>query len=443
MSRANVVSFRRVAPWWTAAAASRLEIDGGAPLTGEIAIAGAKNAALPLMVAAALTDERLTLRNLPRILDVAILAGILAELGAVVEWDEKGPALSGTIQGAGFGRGRVDGALVARMRASFLVAGAALARLGRIALPLPGGDAIGLRPVDFHLAGFRQMGATAEIEGGEVVLAAPGGLRGAAIVLPFPSVGATQNLMLAATLARGETTITNAAREPEVTDLARCLVAMGARIAGIGTDTLAITGVDRLHGATYDVLPDRIELGTLICAAAATGGELRLAGAAPELLSAALPVFEDAGVEVVADGDGLIARRGPGGLVGVDIMTQPYPGFATDLQPQAMALLSCAEGAAMVTETLFENRFRHVPELQRMGANIRVVRNHAVIRGVPALHGAEVTATDIRAGACLLIAALGARGTSTLHGVDHVDRGYDNLVDRLRRCGARIRRVDL
>lgn len=443
MSRANVVSFRRAAPWWTASAAGRLEIDGGVPLRGEIAVAGAKNAALPLMVCAALTDDRLTLRNLPRILDVAILAGILAELGVEVSWDEAGPALSGTMGGAGFGTGRVDSALVARMRASFLIAGAALARLGRIALPLPGGDAIGLRPVDFHLAGFRQMGAVAEIEGGEVVLSAPGGLRGAAIVLPFPSVGATQNLMLAATLAQGETSITNAAREPEVTDLARCLVAMGARIDGIATDTLHIVGVDRLHGATYDVLPDRIELGTLVCAAAATNGELRLAGASTELLSAALPVFEDAGIEIAAAEGAVTARRGAGGLVGVDIMTQPYPGFATDLQPQAMALLSCAEGAAMVTETLFENRFRHVPELQRMGANIRVVRNHAVIRGVPALHGAEVTATDIRAGAGLLIAALAARGTSTLHGVEHVDRGYDNLVERLRRCGARIRRVDM
>jgi UDP-N-acetylglucosamine 1-carboxyvinyltransferase len=443
MSRANVVSFRRAAPWWTAAAASRLEIEGGAKLAGEIAIAGAKNAALPLMVCAALTDDRLTLRNLPRILDVAILAGILAELGVEVSWDESGPALSGTMAGAGFGSGRVDGALVARMRASFLIAGAALARLGRIALPLPGGDAIGLRPVDFHLAGFRQMGAVAEIMGGEVVLSAPAGLHGAAIVLPFPSVGATQNLMLAAVLAKGETSITNAACEPEVTDLARCLSAMGGRIAGIGTDTLRITGVDRLHGATYDVLPDRIELGTLICAAAATGGELRLTGASTDLLSAALPVFEGAGIEIESADGGIVARRGAGGLQGVDIMTQPFPGFATDLQPQAMALLSCAEGAAMITETLFENRFRHVPELQRMGANIRVVHNHAVIRGVPALRGAEVTATDIRAGAALLIAALAAQGTSTLHGVEHVDRGYDNLVERLRRCGARIRRVDL
>ncbi|MGK9170350.1 UDP-N-acetylglucosamine 1-carboxyvinyltransferase [Inquilinus limosus] len=443
MSRANVVSFRRAAPWWIASAAGRLEIDGGVPLKGEIAVAGAKNAALPLMVCAALTDERLTLRNLPRILDVAILAGILAELGVEVSWDETGPVLSGTLGGAGFGRGRVDSALVARMRASFLIAGAALARLGRIALPLPGGDAIGLRPVDFHLAGFRQMGATAEIEGGEVVLSAPNGLHGAPIVLPFPSVGATQNLMLAATLAKGQTSITNAAREPEVTDLARCLAAMGARIDGIGTDTLHITGVDRLHGATYDVLPDRIELGTLICAATATGGALRLTGAPADLLSAALPVFEGAGIEIESSDGAVLARRGAGGLMGVDIMTQPYPGFATDLQPQAMALLSCAEGAAMVTETLFENRFRHVPELQRMGANIRVVRNHAVIRGVPALHGAEVTATDIRAGAGLLIAALAADGTSTLHGVEHVDRGYDTLVERLRRCGARIRRVDI
>jgi UDP-N-acetylglucosamine 1-carboxyvinyltransferase len=443
MSRANVVSFRRAAPWWTAAAAGRLEIDGGPPLAGEIAIAGAKNAALPLMVAAALTDDRLTLRNLPRILDVAILAGILAELGVDVSWDEQAGALSGTMGGAGFGRGRVDAALVSRMRASFLIAGAALARLGRIALPLPGGDAIGLRPVDFHLGGFRQMGATAEIEGGEVVLSAPAGLHGAAIVLPFPSVGATQNLLLAAVLAKGETTITNAAREPEVVDLARCLAAMGARIAGIDTDTLRITGVDRLHGATYDVLPDRIELGTLICAAAATGGELRLTGASTELLSAALPVFAGAGIEIETTSGGITARRGAGGLQGVDIMTQPFPGFATDLQPQAMALLCCAEGAAMVTETLFENRFRHVPELQRMGANIRVVRNHAVIRGVPKLAAAEVTATDIRAGAGLLIAALAAGGISTLHGVEHVDRGYDNLVERLRRCGARIRRVDL
>ena len=441
MAQAKIVALSRAASWWTAPADGAIEIEGGRPLAGTIAIAGAKNAALPLMIAAALSDEPLVLHNLPRILDVAVLANILEGLGVAVRWDERGETLTGRFCGAGLGRGDVDFALVVRMRASFLIAGALLARLGRVSLPLPGGDAIGLRPVDFHLDGFRAMGATVSADGGAVTVTAPRGLAGARIVLPSPSVGATENLLLAAVLARGETAIVNAAREPEVGDLARCLVAMGARIDGIGSDVLHIAGVARLSGAAHRVIADRIELGTFMCAAAATDGELCLAGADPALLAAAAPVFAAAGIETAAARGGVIARRAARGLAGTDIVTQPFPGFATDLQAQAMALLARAEGASLISETLFESRFHHVPELQRMGANIRVVGRNAMVRGVKALHGAAVRASDVRAGAALAIAALSAEGKTRIDGVEHFDRGYDRFVERLAACGANIRRV--
>ncbi|MBL8836386.1 MAG: UDP-N-acetylglucosamine 1-carboxyvinyltransferase [Alphaproteobacteria bacterium] len=441
MASPNVVRLRRVAPWWSVPSQGAIVIDGGRRLAGTLAIAGAKNAALPLMIASILSERPLVLRNLPRILDVAVLANILEGIGVSVEWDERGDTLTGRFCGRRLGSGAIDGVLVTRMRASFLVAGAMLARLGRVALPLPGGDAIGLRPVDFHLAGFRAMGATVSLDAGGVTIAAPRGLRGARIVLPSPSVGATENLMLAATLARGETAIVNAAREPEVGDLARCLVAMGAQIDGVGTDVLRITGVAALDAANHVVLADRIELGTFMCAAAITDGDLTLTGADPALLAAAGPAFAAAGIAATGTGDGVRVRRASGGLRGIDVVTQPFPGFATDLQAQAMALLCRAEGAGVITETLFESRFRHVPELQRMGANIRVVGRNAMIRGVPALHGTAVEAGDVRAGAALAIAGFSAAGTTTIAGVEHFDRGYDRFVERLARCGAAIRRV--
>lgn len=441
MPSSNVVRLARAAPWWTVPSHGAIAIEGGRRLSGTIAIAGAKNAALPLMIASILSDAPLVLRNLPRILDVAVLANILEGLGVSVEWDERGDTLAGRFCGKRLGSGAIDGELVTRMRASFLVAGAVLARLGRVTLPLPGGDAIGLRPVDFHLAGFRALGAAVSLDGSGVTIAAPHGLQGAHIVLPSPSVGATENLMLAATLARGETTIVNAAREPEVTGLAGCLVAMGARIDGIGSDVLRIAGVSALGAADHAVLADRIELGTFMCAAAITDGELTLTGADPALLAAAGPAFAAAGIAATQAGDGVRVRRDSAGLRGIDIVTQPFPGFATDLQAQAMALLCRAEGASMVTETLFESRFRHVPDLQRMGAAIRIVGRNAMIRGVPALNGAAVSAGDVRAGAALAIAGLAATGTTTIAGVEHFDRGYDRFVERLARCGAAIRRV--
>lgn len=442
MADSGIGALAGAASWWRTPPDGLLRIEGGRPLAGTIAIAGAKNAALPLMVCAALTDAPLTLANLPRILDVAVLANILERLGVAVSWAEAADGLSATFRGTGLGSGAVDGALVGRMRASFLIAGALLARLGRVRLPLPGGDAIGSRPIDYHLDGFRQMGAAVALEGGTVALAAPHGLHGAAIALPAPSVGATENLMIAAVLARGETTIINAAREPEVADLARCLTAMGARIEGAGGDIVRIAGVARLGGAAHRVMSDRIELGTFACLAAATDGELRLAGAARTLLGAAGPVLAAAGVALREEAeDLLVASRAAGGLAGVDVMTQPFPGYATDLQPQIMALLTRADGASMITETLFENRFRHVPELRRMGADIRIAGAHAVVHGVARLHGADVAATDVRAGAALALAALSAEGASTIAGVEHVDRGYDDFVGRLQRCGAAISRI--
>ncbi|HYD98549.1 MAG TPA: UDP-N-acetylglucosamine 1-carboxyvinyltransferase [Alphaproteobacteria bacterium] len=428
------------APWWRAPENARFLIEGGAPLVGEIAIGGAKNAALPLLVCALLTDDELVLRNLPRILDVAMLSTVLRDLGLAVEWEEGG-SLTGRFRGLGLGAGTVNADLVARMRASFLIAGALVARLGRVSLPLPGGDAIGSRPVDFHLAGLRAMGAKVDVSGGTVTIEADSGLHGATIVLPMPSVGATEHLMIAAALADGETRIVNAAHEPEIVDLAALLNAMGARIEGAGQDTVVIQGVPRLHGADHAVMPDRIELGTYVAAAAMTGGRLLMPGVTTAMLGAAAPVMRAAGVDLVDLDDGLLAGRSPRGLRGTDVVTQPFPGFATDLQPQMVALLGMADGAAMVTETLFENRFQHVRELVRMGAQMTVMGNLARIRGIRRYTAAAVEATDIRAGSALVLAALAGEGTTEIAGVMHLDRGYEDLERKLIRCGARIRRV--
>jgi UDP-N-acetylglucosamine 1-carboxyvinyltransferase len=331
--------------------------------------------------------------------------------------------------------------LVRKMRASVLVLGPLVARERRARVSLPGGCAIGARPVDLHLKGLQAMGAEIELSEGYVEARAPDGLRGAEIVFPFVSVGATENLLMAATLARGETVLKNAAREPEVQDLANCLVAMGARIEGIGSDRIVVRGVDRLHAATHAILPDRIETGTYAMAAAITGGDIELTGTRIDLLESAVVALRSAGVAVDATPDGFRVQRTNAPLTGTDVMTEPYPGFATDLQAQMMSLLTMAEGASMITETIFENRFMHVPELRRMGANINLHGSSAMVRGVRKLTGAPVMATDLRASSSLVIAGLAAEGETVVNRVYHLDRGYERLEEKLAACGADIERL--
>jgi UDP-N-acetylglucosamine 1-carboxyvinyltransferase len=427
------------APWWRPSPGRVLAIRGGRPLAGAYPISGAKNAVLPLIVAALLTPHLVTLRNVPASLDVAVLAALLQRLGASLHWSSAG-GLSLTICADRVHPEQVDGALVARMRASVLLLGALLARCGEARLPMPGGDAIGLRGIDFHVAGLRAMGATIDLAGGMIDARAPAGLRGADIRLPQPSVGATENLLLAAVLAAGTTVIRNAAREPEVADLAACLTSMGAAISGAGSDAVTIRGGLPLVGASHAVMPDRIELGTLACAAAITDGELVLDGGRLDLLGAAAPALAAAGVELSPVANGLVARRAAGGLRGIDVVTQPHPGFATDLQAPTMALLATAAGASTLTETIFEQRFRHVDELRKLGAAITMRGRTAMVRGVARLQGAAVTGTDVRAAAALAIAGLGAAGETVLDGLDHLDRGYDRIVDKLVACGAQVTR---
>ncbi|HTR83193.1 MAG TPA: UDP-N-acetylglucosamine 1-carboxyvinyltransferase [Reyranella sp.] len=432
------------APWWHPSAGRTLAIKGGKPIVGTYPVSGAKNAVLPLMVSALLTPHLVTLHNVPANLDVAVLAELLQRLGCGMSWSTSnatGNGLSVTLCADRVQPRAIDQELVTRMRASVLLLGALLARCGEARLPLPGGDAIGLRGIDFHIAGLRAMGATVELDGGTIHAAAPHGLKGADILLPMPSVGATENLLLAAVLARGTTTLRNAAREPEIADLAACLIAMGAKISGVGSHELVVEGDAALAGAVHAVLPDRIEFGTLACIAAITNGELMLPNSRIELLGAAAQSFEAAGVVLRETERGVIARRAAGGLRGVDVTTGPFPEFATDLQAPAMALLTRAAGASAITETIFEQRFRHVDELRRLGANISVVGRTALVRGVDRLNGAAVTCTDIRAAAALVIAGLGASGETVLNGLDHLDRGYDRMVEKLAACGADIVRA--
>ncbi len=438
MSHSSTPPLFAAAPWWRPSPGRSLVIRGGQPLVGTYPISGAKNAVLPLMVSALLTPHLVTLHNVPANLDVAVLSALLQRLGAGLHWSTTGAGLSVTICADRIHAAQIDKELVARMRASILLLGALLARCGEARLPMPGGDAIGLRGIDFHVAGLRAMGAEVELSGGMIHATAPAGLRGADILLLQPSVGATENLLLAAVLATGTTTIRNAAREPEVADLAACLAMMGADIVGVGTDALTVRGGAPLRGATHKVMPDRIELGTLACAAAVTNGEVMLQYGRLDLLGAAAPLLASAGVELREVEGGLIARRSEAGLVGIDISTRPHPGFATDLQAPAMALLSVAAGASTITETVFEQRFRHVDELRKMGANITVRGRTALVRGVPKLQGAFVTGTDVRATAALVIAGLGASGETVLDGLDHLDRGYDRMTEKLAACGARI-----
>ncbi len=421
-------------------------IRGGKPLRGTIQVGGAKNAALPLMTASLLTDETLTLSNLPHLADITTLANLLVQLGVTLHLDGHSPngghagrVLSLTAKNVASTVASYD--LVRKMRASVLVLGPLVAREGRARVSLPGGCAIGTRPVDLHLKGLQQLGAVIDLQEGYIEAAAPGGLVGAEIVFPFVSVGATENLLMAATLARGETVLSNAAREPEVSDLALCLQAMGADIDGIGTDTLRVRGVPRLHGATHQIVADRIETGTYAMAAAITGGDVELVGARADLMSAALDALRGAGTTITPTDKGIRVQRSNGPLIGTDVMTEPFPGFPTDLQAQMMALLTTAEGASMITETIFENRFMHVPELRRMGANINLHGASAMVRGVPKLTGAPVMATDLRASVSLVLAGLAAEGETIVNRVYHLDRGYERLEEKLAACGADIARV--
>jgi len=420
----------------------KIRIKGGVPLEGVIPIGGAKNAALPLMAVSLLTPDTLTLENVPNLADIATMANLLVQHGVTVVPDEAGGNGGQVLElsAAHITSTIAPYDLVRKMRASILVLGPLLARCGRARVSLPGGCAIGPRPVDLHIKGLQRLGAEVELHGGYIDARAPKGLKGAEIAFPAVSVGATENLLMAATLADGETLLINAAREPEITDLANCLVAMGARIDGIGTDRLSIVGSGRLHGTTHAIIPDRIETGTYVMAAAATDGEVQLTGTRIDLVATLVRTLEGAGVEVSPVADGLKVRRRSRSLQGVDLMTEPYPGFPTDLQAQMMALMATARGASMITETIFENRFMHVPELARMGANITVHGTSALVRGVPCLMGAPVMATDLRASVSLVVAGLVAEGETVINRVYHLDRGYEKIEEKLAACGARIER---
>ena len=424
----------------------RIRIRGRIPLSGAIPISGAKNAALPLMAASLLTDEPLVLSNLPRLMDISTMVNLLSELGVeinvsaeVTQSRPTGRVIELTAHAIHDSVAPYD--LVRKMLASVVVLGPLLARCGRARVSLPGGCAIGTRPVDLHLKALAQLGAEIELREGYIEARAPDGLTGAHVTFPAVTVGGTENLLMAATLAKGETVLANAAREPEVTDLAHCLVAMGADIDGVGTDTLTIQGRERLHSALYTILPDRIETATYAVAAMMTGGDVELLGARRDLIESVVDTLSAAGGEVSETPDGLRVARRNGPLKGVDVMTEPYPGFPTDMQAQMMALMTVAEGAAMITETVFENRFMHVPELCRMGADINVHGASAIIRGVPHLSGAPVMATDLRASVSLVLAGLAAEGETMINRVYHLDRGYERLEEKLAACGADIERV--
>jgi UDP-N-acetylglucosamine 1-carboxyvinyltransferase len=425
----------------------KIRIVGGQRLNGTIPISGAKNAALPLMIAGLLSDETLVLQNVPRLRDVALLQRILSNHGVDYSLDGKRPGqdhLAGQtlrISAANIVDTTAPYDLVSQMRASFWVIGPLLARCGEARVSLPGGCSIGTRPVDFFIYGMKQLGAEIDIDRGYAVAKAQGGLKGGRVHFPKVSVGATHTVMMAATLARGETVIENAAREPEVADLAKCLIAMGAKIEGAGTSTIHIQGVDRLHGATHAVLPDRIETGTYAFAVAMTGGELLLEGTDASLLDSALDVLGACGVAITREGSGIRVARNGAGIVAQDITTEPYPGFPTDLQAQFMALMTRAKGTSRIVETIFENRFMHVAELARLGAQIRLEGQTAIVEGVDRLVGAPVMATDLRASVSLVIAGLAAEGETTVSRVYHLDRGFERLEEKLSRCGAIIERI--
>jgi UDP-N-acetylglucosamine 1-carboxyvinyltransferase len=413
----------------------KLSIEGGTPLAGEVRASGAKNAALPILCAALLAPEPLVLTNVPRLNDVRTMVALLGQMG--VGLDAGVPGIV-SLDAARIDWPLAPYELVRTMRASILALGPLLARCGEARVSLPGGCAIGLRPVDQHVKGLQAMGAVIDLEHGYI--SARGRLRGARIVFDMVTVTGTENLLMAATLADGTTVLENAAREPEVVDLARCLIAMGARIEGAGTDRIRVEGVARLHGATHAIMPDRIETGTFLVAAAAAGGSVAVTGTRPDSLEAVLEKLRETGAAIAIDGDVIrIERRGP--LSAVNVRTAPHPGFPTDMQAQFMALAARAEGTAIITETIFENRMMHVQELKRLGADIDVEGNTAVVRGVAKLTGAGVMATDLRASACLVIAGLVAEGQTTIDRIYHLDRGYERIEEKLSGLGARIARV--
>lgn len=418
----------------------RIAITGGAPLNGTIPISGAKNSAIKLMVAALLSPEPLTLTNVPNLADTRFLAELLKTLGVNIGWSEGAHAL--TLHAPDIGSTIAPYDLVRKMRATFNVLGPLLARVGHATVSLPGGCAIGARPVNYHLQAFEQMGADIHIEEGYVKAAALRGLKGARIRFPSKSVGATEHAMLAAVLAHGETVLENCAEEPEMTDLAECLNAMGARVEGAGTDTIHIQGVTSLKSHTHAVVPDRIEAGTFAIAVAATGGDVVLKGARAEHLGALMDALTAAGVKIEGVDGGVRVSRNGGRLKAVDIETRPYPGFATDLQAQFMALMALADGKSTFRETIFENRYMHAPELARLGAQIEVRGNEAVVQGVEKLIGAPVMATDLRASVSLVIAGLAAEGETIVNRVYHLDRGFENLEGKLRACGAKVARIN-
>lgn len=425
----------------------KIRITGGQRLNGSIPISGAKNAALPLMIASLLTDETLTLVNVPRLSDVTALSRILSNHGAdrtvagkrIGQSAESGQTISLTA------RQIVDTCapyeLVSTMRASFWVIAPILARMGEARISLPGGCAIGTRPVDLLLMALERLGAEIRIENGYALARAPKGLKGGEIVFPKVTVGGTHTALMGAVLAQGTTVIENAACEPEVTDLAACLTKMGAKIEGAGTPRIVVTGVARLGGAHHTVLPDRIEAGTYAMAVAMTGGDVVLEGVTPDLLQAALDALIRAGVDITATNEGIRVRRNGAGIAAVDIETQPFPGFPTDLQAQFMALMTMAEGTSRIRETIFENRFMHVQELARLGARIRLDGDVAIVEGVPKLTGAPVMATDLRASVSLVIAGLAAEGDTMINRVYHLDRGFEALEAKLSRCGALVERI--
>ncbi len=414
-------------------------VRGNGPLSGEISIAGAKNAALTLMPATLLTDEPLTLTNVPRLSDIKTTNELLSSLGTEVAVMQDGQIIVLDTHEITNHTAHYD--IVRKMRASILVLGPMLAREGYAVVSLPGGCAIGARPVDLHLKGLEAMGAKIDLKEGYIHATAKNGLKGATIEFPFASVGATENILMAATLAKGTTVIKNAAREPEIVDLADCLRKMGAHISGDGSSVITIEGVEKLHGTTHPVVTDRIELGTYMLAPVIAGGEVELLGGRIDLLSAFCEKLDEAGISVTETKRGLKVASRNGRITGVNVTTEPFPGFPTDLQAQMMAALCTADGTSVLEETIFENRFMHAPELIRMGANIDVHGGHATVTGVTKLKGAPVMATDLRASVSLILAGLAATGETIVSRVYHLDRGYEQLVRKLAACGADIERI--
>jgi UDP-N-acetylglucosamine 1-carboxyvinyltransferase len=415
----------------------KMRIRGGKPVNGVIQVSGSKNAALPILISSLLSAERCVFRRVPNLQDIRTTLKLLSHMGVAVEsrFEKNEVALTA----ADLTQTEAPYELVRTMRASVVVLGPLLARYGKARVSLPGGCAIGARPINYHLAGLEKLGAEIKLEGGYVIARASK-LKGARVAFEFPSVGATENLMMAATLAQGETVLENCAREPEIVDLARALRAMGAELEGEGTEVIRIQGKTSLKGCDYSVMGDRIEAGTFLAAALATGGSVRVEGLNPDFLEAVLVKFEEAGAQVTRE-ESAITLTAKGRPVSTDLTTLPYPGFPTDMQAQFMAVMTVADGASVITETIFENRFMHVPELSRLGADITVRGNSAVVRGQPKLLGAPLMATDLRASASLIIGALCAQGETIVNRIYHLDRGYERMEEKLRRLGADVERI--